>query len=98
MMPSMVTIGMNYRVLPGKETIFERAFADVLTRLQSMPGHRQSRLYREVAESKCYLILSEWASREDFDAFVRSPEFARVVRWGSENVLAERPHHEIFEH
>jgi heme-degrading monooxygenase HmoA len=93
----MITIGMNYKVLPGKEEIFERSFRAVLDALEKTAGHTRSSLWKDVHEERSYLILSDWNDRAAFEAFVRSPEFAKVTTWGKENILAERPRHQIYE-
>src|SRR5262249_6431566 len=67
----MITIGMNYRVLPGKEDHFERMFNNVLHSLETVTGHSKSALYKDVNALQSYLIVSEWASEDAFDAFVR---------------------------
>jgi heme-degrading monooxygenase HmoA len=93
----MITVGMNYKVLAGKETIFENAFRGVLKAMAGVQGHQVSHLYRDVDEPRSYLIVSEWESRGTFDAFVASDTFKKVVSWGKEQILAERPRHEIYE-
>jgi heme-degrading monooxygenase HmoA len=93
----MITVGMNYRVLPGKGDVFEAAFARIAAALATMAGHTQSKLYRHVGGDGEYLILSEWSSRDAFDAFVRSDAFARTTDWGKQGILAERPRHQIYE-
>jgi heme-degrading monooxygenase HmoA len=93
----MVTIGMNYRVLPGKEDLFEATFARIVEALAKEPGHTASHLYRDVRDPQRYLILSDWNDRVAFDAFVKSDRFAKVTTWGKEQVLAERPRHEVYE-
>ena len=92
----MITIGMNYRVLPGKEDNFERMFNNVLHGLESTTGHSKSALYKDVNDLQSYLIVSEWASEDAFDAFVRSEKFKSVVVWGQENILADRPVHTVY--
>ena len=92
----MVTIGMNYTVLPGKEDLFERAFKQVLDTMQKMQGHTASHLFRDVNRANSYLILSEWNDKGSFDVFVRSEAFAKVTNWGKEQVLSERPRHQVF--
>lgn len=94
----MVTIGMNYKVLEGKEDVFERAFTAVLGSMQGMKGHSLTRLYRDVSEPRSYLIVSEWSEKSEFDAFVRSEAFAKVTNWGKEQVLADRPRHQVYQH
>lgn len=94
----MVTIGMNYRVLPGKESVFENAFQGVLRVMAEMPGHKESRLFREVGEERHYLITSDWSEEKAFGEFMRSEQFAKVVNWGKEEILAGRPSHTIYRH
>jgi heme-degrading monooxygenase HmoA len=92
----MVTIGMNYEVLTGREALFEEKFRAVIAAFSRDAGHRQSRLYRDVEAPGSYLIHSEWDSREAFTAFLRSDAFRDVTAWGKERILAGRPRHRIF--
>ena len=92
----MITVGMNYEILPGKEGIFERAFANVLEVMRGMEGHQNSFLYKDVHKPNSYLIISEWSDKTAFDAFIRSERFAKVVSWGKEQILASRPRHQIY--
>ena len=92
----MITVGMNYRVLPGKGEVFEKAFDAVLKAMRDMEGHEESHLYRDVHDPQSYLIHSEWTSEEAFNAFIRSDKFAKVVTWGKEQVLEGRPQHQIY--
>lgn len=94
----MITVGMNYRVLPGKEETFEKAFRAVLEVMEKMEGHRESHLWRDVSVPGSYMVTSEWSERSAFDAFVASDRFRKVTTWGKEQILAERPRHEVFEH
>jgi heme-degrading monooxygenase HmoA len=92
----MITIGMNYKVLPGKEENFERMFKHVLHSLQSVAGHGRSVLYNDVTDRQSYLIVSEWVSEEAFHIFIRSEKFRSVVDWGQENILADKPVHTLY--
>jgi len=92
----MVTIGMNYKVLPGKEEVFERAFANVIAALRAAPGHSESHLYRDVGSQKDDLIVSEWNDKTAFDQFIASDAFRKVVTWGKEQILAGPPRHRMF--
>ena len=93
----MVTVGMNYHVLHGKEKAFEDVFAAVLGAMKGMPGHTQSHLYRDVFDAQKYLIVSDWSDRQAFDAFIASDQFRKVANWGKEQILAGRPTHEYYE-
>ncbi len=92
----MVTVGMNYEVLPGKEHAFESVFARVLEIMKTLPGHADTHLYREVGNPSMYLIVSRWRDRAAFEAFIGSEQFRRVADWGSSQVLAGRPRHEVY--
>ncbi len=92
----MVTIGMNYKIIPGKEEVFENAFKSVIKVMSEMEGHTQSNLYKDVNDSHSYLIVSDWNSEEAYNAFIKSDKFAGVVDWGKENILAGRPSHTMY--
>ena len=94
----MVTIGMNYQVLPGKEETFETAFRNVVKAMQGIEGHTSSRLCRDIDSKQTYVILSSWQNRDSFDAFISSDAFKAVVNWGKEQILAARPEHTYYEH
>jgi heme-degrading monooxygenase HmoA len=92
----MITVGMNYKVLPGKQAEFEEKFAAVLGALQNAPDHQSSTLWRDVADDASYLITSEWASEQAFAAFIQSQAFRDVTNWGKEQILAGRPQHKVY--
>ncbi|MBF0238715.1 MAG: antibiotic biosynthesis monooxygenase [SAR324 cluster bacterium] len=93
----MITVGMNYKVLSGKETIFENAFRQVAEKMRETEGHQETRLYKDIDESQSYLIVSEWTSRDAFNTFIASEQFKKVTNWGTTQVLAGRPKHEVYE-
>ena len=92
----MTTIGMHYDVLPGKEAEFEKGFAGVLTHLHKVAGHVDSHLFDDVNAPGSYLILSEWNSKESFEAFIHSAEFKAVTNWGKAEILRGRPRHKVY--
>ena len=92
----MITVGMHYDVLEGKEGQFETACNNVIKALGAAAGHSNSRLYRDVNKSDSYLIISEWSDADAFDAFIKSETFRRVTDWGREQILSRRPKHEVY--
>jgi heme-degrading monooxygenase HmoA len=95
----MVTIGMNYHVLEGKESVFEAACERVLEVMREAPGHAESQVFRRVdagASGGEYLIVSRWSEEDAFQAFVRSEAFRKVTSWGLANILAGRPRHTTY--
>ncbi len=92
----MVTIGMNYRVIDGKQDAFIQMFNKVLEVMNGMDGHKESHLYSDVNDQCSFLIISEWTRKQAFDDFVASPTFAKVVTWGKEQILSARPKHQVY--
>jgi heme-degrading monooxygenase HmoA len=92
----MTTIGMHYEVIPGKEAEFVKGFLGVLETLKTLPGHVESHMYEDVTNKGSYVILSEWRSKDDFDAFLKSPAFGKAVAWGKAEILRSRPKHKVF--
>ena len=92
----MVTVGMNYHVIDGKEQEFEDKFNAVMGALEGADGHTTSALYKDTNDAQSYLIVSEWSSEEAFTAFIRSEDFRAVTDWGKEQILSGRPQHKIY--
>lgn len=94
----MVTIGMNYKVIPGKEETFANACNGVINAMNDMDGHKESFLYKDVNNGSSFLIVSEWDDKDAFDAFIGSEKFKSVTNWGKEQILAGRPSHTVYKH
>lgn len=92
----MTTIGMHYDVIAGKEQEFEKAFTSVIEHLKTVAGHVESHLYEDVNSVGSYLILSQWQSKETFEAFIHSETFRNVVSWGKAEILRSRPRHKVY--
>jgi heme-degrading monooxygenase HmoA len=92
----MITVGMHYDVREGKEKVFEEGFASIEKALRAAAGHKSSRLYRDVARPRSYLIYSEWSDVGEFQKFISSDAFRSAVTWGKEEILEGRPRHQIF--
>lgn len=94
----MVTIGMNYDVLPGKEEPFEGACKKVIEVMGDAAGHEESQIFRRVDKDDVsqYLIVSRWSDEDAFKAFISTDTFKKVTNWGAENILAGRPSHTTY--
>ena len=93
----MVTIGMNYHVLDGKEKIFEDACANVVKTMEDIDGHDTSEIFRSISsDGPSYLIVSRWESENAFNDFIASDAFKKVTNWGKKNILASRPSHTTY--
>ena len=75
----MVTIGMSYKVLQGKEENFKKACAGVIEAMNGIDGHEKSFLYKDVNDGQSYLIASEWRSEDAFNTFCQSDKFKQVI-------------------
>ena len=95
----MVTIGMNYSVIPGKEQVFEDACAKVIQTMEGIEGHEASSLFRQVGDGDpVYLIVSRWRDEDAFREFITSDAFKKVTNWGALNILKGRPTHTTYRH
>jgi len=92
----MITVGMNYHVIEGKQQDFEEKFAAVIDALRAADGHSNSTLWKDVVDNASYLITSEWSDEQAFTDFIRSDEFRGVTNWGKEQILSDRPQHKIY--
>ena len=92
----MITVGMNYKVVTGKDEEFIAVFTKVLQIINDLPGHGETHLYRDVHHKHDYLIISEWSDEAAFNAFIASDRFKKVADWGKRNILTQRPRHEIY--
>ncbi len=94
----MITVGMNYHVIAGKQQDFENKFAAVITALKAAAGHSHSTLWKDVGDDASYLITSEWSEEQAFLDFIHSQAFKDVTTWGKEQILSGRPQHKIYKH
>jgi heme-degrading monooxygenase HmoA len=92
----MTTIGMHYEVIAGKEQEFETGFLGVLEHLKTLPGHVESHMYEDIQSKGSYVILSQWADKASFEAFIHSDAFKKVTSWGRAEILRGKPRHKVF--
>jgi len=92
----MLTIGLYYDVMEGKEREFEEYFEAVREKVSSFKGFVSAILYRRVDMPNSYLIYSEWKDMPSFEAFIKSNEFHNVKEEGRSNLLISRPYHKIY--
>ena len=92
----MITVGMNYNVIDGKQDEFEQKFNAVIGALEAAAGHDTSNLYKDINDGASYLIVSEWTDEQAFTEFIRSEAFKGVTNWGKEEILSTRPSHKVY--
>ena len=91
----MLTVGLYYDVVPGKEKEFELYFDEVKAQIEKVDGFMSVLLYQRVDKPGSYLIYSEWRDKDSFDAFIKSKEFSGAKSGGSQ-MLVGRPYHKIY--
>ena len=94
----MITVGMNYHEIEGKQSDFEDKVNAVINALNAAEGHTSSTLWKDVSDGASYLITSEWSDEQAFQDFIRSDEFRAVTNWGKEQILSGRPQHKVYKH
>ena len=94
----MITVGMNYHVIDGKQQAFEDKFAAVIDALKAAKGHSASTLWKDVSDNASYLITSEWSEEQALLDFIHSQAFRDVTNWGKTQILSGRPQHKIYKH
>jgi len=94
-------VAMNrFRVAPGREEQFERAWRERESTLDEVPGFRRFALLRgETREGEtAFVSFSEWDSRAAFEAWTESEAFVKAHRGARmpEGVVLSHPRFEGF--
>ena len=92
----MVTVGMQYRVVPEKQEEFVGVFDEILAAMKGTPGHHDTRLFREVGEPRNFYILSHWDTEDAYHAFVRGEAMDRILTGAHGKLLDGRPQHKVY--
>jgi heme oxygenase (mycobilin-producing) len=61
------------KIKEGEEKGFEKAYAEVTSKVKGTPGHVCDELLRNTKEPGSYILLSEWESKEKFLAWEDAP-------------------------
>jgi heme-degrading monooxygenase HmoA len=63
------------KIKEGEEQAFEKAYAEVTSKVKGTPGHVCDELLRQSEPEKpgSYILLSEWESKERFLAWENDP-------------------------
>lgn len=73
----MITTMNRIAVDPAYAEQFEENFRDRAGLVDRMPGFISNQLLRPTGEGEPYIVLTHWESRQQFEAWVRSPEFVQ---------------------
>jgi len=92
----MITFGMSYEVLHGREADFKRAVESVMNVLSKQDGHTHTFLFHDCHNKNNFLIMSEWSNEDAFEKFIHSPAFRKVANWGADNILSKPPVHRTY--
>jgi len=91
----MISVGMNYHVIKGKQKQFAEKFTGVIDALTADDGHTESTLWKHPVDSVSYLITSEWSDEAAFTARLmkqREPIHCPGTRCLSAQVDLEKHH------
>lgn len=92
----MINVGLYYKVKEGHEREFEGIFKEVIEVLmKSGSGFVDGKLYKEIGNSREYLIYTEWKDLESFREFTSGRTFKDIQNYGK-NILESMPRHRIF--
>lgn len=89
-------VAMNrITVNEGRGPDLERAFADRNKYVEGTPGFIAFHVLRP-EKGNTYISMSMWENRSDFEAWMRSPNFAASHQHHMEGVVAGRPQVETY--
>lgn len=86
----MITLVNGFR-LHGDRAEFEREFVRTAEFMRRRPGFLGSHLVRSTSEENRYFNIAGWATREDFDAAIGTPEM-REHREQVRRLATPEPH------
>lgn len=69
----MITL-VNGFVVEGDRSEFEQLFVDASAFMLTKPGFLGTHLVRSLREDHQYFNIAHWASREEFEAAINTPE------------------------
>lgn len=92
----MVTFGLNYDVKTAHVGEFETYALKVIASMQGMPGHTETRLYKDVAKPNSLMIYSAWETPEAFRAFMQSDAF-KSAQLATRDILEGPPKHSMYQ-
>jgi heme-degrading monooxygenase HmoA len=70
----MVRATLYMKVKAGRGGDFEREWSAIADQVRKVPGNIRQALTRDPDDSDSFVVTSDWASREAFGAFEKSPE------------------------
>jgi quinol monooxygenase YgiN len=80
---------LQMRVAPGKRHELLRTLTAILGPVGVMPGCRSCRLYQDAQDDYSMLLVTEWASKHDWDEFLTTREFRTLLI--ATDLLREKP-------
>ena len=77
----MAHVVMNVIDVPvDRRDEFERRFAARAARVKDSPGFEAFELLKPADDNTRYIVYTRWTSKDDFEAWLRSPAFAEGHR------------------
>lgn len=70
----MIRATLTMKVKPGRGGDFERAWNAISVKVRTAPGNLRQALLKAPDDPDSFVVTSDWETREQFQAFERSPE------------------------
>lgn len=74
----MITVANRIQVAPEHAEGFERRFRERMHHVDHSPGFERNRVLRPTRAGDPYVVLTEWESREAFEAWMQSDAFRQA--------------------
>ncbi len=91
----MIVVQNRIFVTPGREAEFEARFAGRAHLVDTAPGFISNQVLKPITEGAPYVVMTHWADRPSFEAWVESPSFHEAHNTRPPADLFARPN--VFE-
>lgn len=75
----MIVTTIRIQTTPDNRKEIMQTFRSLSSPIQSERGCRSCRIYREVGNDETMIVIQEWDSKHNWDAHLRSEEFAVMI-------------------
>jgi heme-degrading monooxygenase HmoA len=94
----MITVMNRISVSPEYAETLEERFRNRVGLIDQMPGFLRNQVLRPLREGDPYIILTQWESREHFEAWTQSEAFKQAhARGMPEGATTTKNHVEVHE-
>lgn len=93
----MVIVMNRFRVAPGREKDFEEVFRGRARLVETMPGFVSLEVLRPLQEQGVFVSMAHWETREAFEAWTKSEQFAEGHKNRHPGMFQGPPQFEMYE-